>query len=104
MADRQARLLRLAGRLSHAATMRDWAELAEADAELRAHAAEFAAREHWSTAELRAFAVLEHAHLQARERCACEAERTEARMAELRSRRSGWMAYALNGDPDESNP
>ncbi|WKB54109.1 hypothetical protein [Eleftheria terrae] len=103
MAERHAQqLLGLAGRLSHAAASRDWAALAQADAELQALAPQLARREDWSSAELRAFAVLQHAHQHARERCACEAERIDARLAELRSSKDGWLAYALNEDSEES--
>ncbi|AKJ30363.1 hypothetical protein [Caldimonas brevitalea] len=102
MADAR-QLLALAERLSAAASACDWAALAQVDRELAEALGRLAPPTEQSRSVRDAMAVLQHAHSRAQAACAGEAAALEARLADLGSRKEGWLAYAM-ADAGEGSP
>jgi hypothetical protein len=91
-------MLRLAEQISRATADADWRRLAALDREVARLLTRIARRPAQSGEHRAALEALRRAHDRARERCAGEIERASVRLAELRERRKGWIAYAMNDD------
>jgi len=99
--DRARKLANIEQRLRNAAVAGDWQALALADRELAALLAKLAAIGTRTPSDVEALAQLREAHDDARARCLREFARLSESLAEIRARKGGWMAYALNGAGDE---
>ncbi|HMN43149.1 MAG TPA: hypothetical protein PKE27_01120 [Povalibacter sp.] len=98
--DRQQQLSRLAQRLARATADGDWRAVAALDREA-AELLRAASQRPWLLQEHAALDALRRAHAAAREQCEREAARLDGLLAQMRSRRDGWMAYAMSDELDE---
>lgn len=102
-----ARLLRITGwsaRLQAASAAQDWLALDNTDRELADMLPTLAARADWSPAERAALHELALSHQQARLRCAQACDALQQRLNDVQAHKDGWLAYALNSSPEESQP
>ena len=100
--DRQAQLLSMAYRLSHAAVGQDWDELARVDSELAELLPRLARHSEWSPVEQHALQGLRDAHREALACCVRESVQLDARIADMCAHKDAWVAYTLNTDWQES--
>jgi hypothetical protein len=96
--DRYAQLMSIARNLMKASERGDWTLLQSVDrqlAELLTRRTEWG---QWSQQEMMALAAVQRAHEQARERCVTETEAMRKRLSQIREQKTGWLAYAMNGE------
>ncbi|CUI07777.1 hypothetical protein [Massilia antarctica] len=97
---RRAALDALTAALASAGAARDWVALDRAVGALSAQLRVLAASGPWSPAEKRALEALRAQHDKAAELCAAELELLGAQMHEMHANKAGFIAYALDNEPD----
>ena len=95
--------MQLARRLDAATLAGDWAAVAVLDRHVAALLRTTGSRP-LSAQEDAALSRLQHAHRQARERCAFATERMAAQLNDMRSHKDGWLAYAVSSDEWSGSP
>ena len=96
---RGLQLAQMATRLLGAARARDWAALETIDRELSQQLPRLAAQGPWSAAERATLQTLSQAHGAALQACSTASAALAEHIAQLRSGRDGWLAYALQDVP-----
>jgi len=97
----QTALGAMAPRLRRAIAAKDWTALAALDRELACLLRRLAASKALSKADRRALEQVRQAHAEGQAVCARELDLSAERLAVAHERKGGWMAYALNGAPEE---
>lgn len=98
--DKARQLRALARRLDQAAQQQDWIAVGDADRELAALLGTLAGGR-LSAGERQALETLRESHSAARLQCEGERLRLGAHLGEMRLRKEGWLAYALDADVQE---
>lgn len=98
--DKERQLSDLSLQLSRSAADGDWRAVSELDRRIAAMLRKLA-KQPLTTSEAERLDELRRAHEIARGQCEREWAIVERRLTELRERKEGWMAYALNNDSDE---
>lgn len=90
----------LARALLDALARADWTQLGVALRELRPRIQELANAGPWSAAERAALLRLREAHQQVQAQVGAASAQLQARLDDMAGNKEGWMAYALEGEPD----
>ncbi len=98
--DKARQLRALARRLELAVERQDWSALGDADRELGVLLGALDGGS-LSASERQALDVVRETHTAARLQCEGERLRLGAHLGELRLRKEGWLAYALDADVQE---
>lgn len=91
----------LASQLLRLSSERNWSALAALDREVAALLPLLLKQPNWGTEERLGLDELRRAHALALEHCRREFARADQEMQLLRSRREGWMAYAMSNESEE---
>lgn len=95
---RTAAIGQLTAALVQSGAARDWERLGALANGLAPQLAAMKARGPWNNRELAALAQLRTAHDDAAAACAEVLEALDARLADMRNNKDGWIAYALASD------
>jgi hypothetical protein len=90
----------LARALLDAVARSDWTELGQHVRELGPRIQELAKAGAWSAAERSALLRLREGHQHAQAQVDAAGAQLQARLDEMAGNKEGWMAYALDGEPD----
>lgn len=102
--DKRQPFLDLAARLRQETQAADWTALARTDRQLAALLARLPAVAALSAAEQAAYHALRQAHDAARAACAHAHNQAHERLQALCDQRTGWTAYALSTEMQETSP
>lgn len=102
--DRSRQIEKLGVRLLDAASRGDWDLLERAVRELGPQLQAMTVQGPWSVAERGALARLRAAHDAAANACRQAASGLQAKLDDMHEHKEGWMAYALAGDTDNTEP
>lgn len=99
---RSAEIGQLAAALAQAGAARDWERLGTLAGALAPRLTALKARGPWNRGELAALAQLRARHDQAAAACADALDGLDARLADMRNNKDGWIAYALASDTESA--
>ena len=97
---RTAAIGQLAAAFVQGGAARDWERLGALAHALAPQLAALKARGPWNDRELAALAQLRTAHDKAAAACAEALDTLDARLADMRNNKDGWIAYALASDTE----
>jgi hypothetical protein len=102
--DRTAHIVTFARRVEQSAARADWSGLESTDRELAAWLSGLLTLGPFDSAERAALDRLRKVHEVARDKCRREVGRLASVLTELRDRRDGWLAYALEDGLERTEP